>query len=128
MDALAVYCSPACRQMAYRLRQKHQVKRQRCILCQVQNCGNPGCSRTTRSVHFWRLGSAERATGHRIDQVRVKVAVALARELDPFALMVCEPVAPASAAEMSPLQPNVPFGLAVVEQTGRTVGFERPVW
>src|SRR5664280_557564 len=37
MDARAIYCSPACKQVAYRLRKKHQVKRQRCILCRVRN-------------------------------------------------------------------------------------------
>ena len=31
LDARAVYCSPACRQSAYRSRKKHQVKRHRCI-------------------------------------------------------------------------------------------------
>lgn len=42
MDARAIYCSAACKQSAYRLRKKHQVKRQRCILCQVKQRAESG--------------------------------------------------------------------------------------
>jgi hypothetical protein len=35
-DTRSLYCSPACRQAAYRLRKRQIIKRQHCILCQVE--------------------------------------------------------------------------------------------
>jgi hypothetical protein len=42
MDPRAIYCSPACKQAAYRLRSTQGAKRQRCILCQVESYVIPG--------------------------------------------------------------------------------------
>jgi hypothetical protein len=41
-DLRSVYCCPACKQAAYRLRKRQIIKRQHCILCQQESYVDPG--------------------------------------------------------------------------------------
>ena len=57
----------------------------------------------------------------------MKVVVAIACEVIPFAFILCEPLVPAVDPRMFPIQLKVPSGLAVVLQMVTDEGLASPV-